>query len=66
MTTLPYAEGADPKAERVTPDLVRKVAVMPAYLTIVCLWSLTGLILTGLIAVYVGSVDFAAFLAPAG
>jgi hypothetical protein len=64
MTTLTYDTGT--KAKSVTTGSVCNVAAVPADFTVVCLWALTGLMLTGLIVACVGSVDFAGFLGAAG
>jgi hypothetical protein len=66
MTTFPYAQDIATKAKRVTIGSVCKVAAVPADFTVVCLWALTGLIMTALVAACVGSIDFADFLAAAG
>jgi hypothetical protein len=66
MTTFPYAQETAIKAKRVTIGSVCKVAAVPADFIVVCLWALTGLMLTALFAACVGSIDFADFLAAAG
>jgi hypothetical protein len=66
MTTLPDEQDAGTKEKRVTIGSLRKVAVVPAGFTVVCLWAFIGLMVTALIVACVGSVDFAYFLAAAG
>jgi hypothetical protein len=66
MTTLPYAQDIGTKAKRVTIVSVCKLTAVPADFIIVCLWALTGLMVTALVVACVGGVDFADFLAPAG
>jgi hypothetical protein len=66
MTTLPYAEDARTKAKRLIIGSVCKVTAVPADFTVVCLWALTGLMVTGLVVACVGTVDFADFLVVAG
>ena len=66
MTTLPYAQDTSTNAKRVTIGSVRKVAAVSADLTVACLWALTGLMVTALVAAYVGSPDFVGLLAAAG
>jgi hypothetical protein len=39
---------------------------VPIDLIVVCLWALTGLIVTAMVAACVGSEDFAGFFAAAG
>jgi hypothetical protein len=43
-----------------------KAVDVPADFAIVCLWALAGLMVIALVAAWVGSVDFADFLAAAG
>jgi hypothetical protein len=66
MTTLPYAQDTRTKATGVTIGSVCKVTTVPADFIVVCLWALTGLMVTALVVACVGSVDFADFLAAAG
>jgi hypothetical protein len=39
---------------------------VPADFIVICLWSLTGLVVTALLGACVGSVDFVSILAAAG
>jgi hypothetical protein len=66
MTTLPYAQDTRTNAKRVTIGSVCKVTGVPADFIVVCLWALTGLMVTTLVVACVGSLDFADFLAVAG
>lgn len=66
MTPFAHAKDAGAKAKRVTIASVCKVATAPSDSIVVCLWALTGLIGTFLLAGYVGSANLAAFLAAAG
>jgi hypothetical protein len=66
VITLADTQTADVYAKRVTIHSACKVAAVPADFAVVCLWALTGLVVTSLVVACVGSPDFAGFLAPAG
>jgi hypothetical protein len=66
MTTLAHTQPTGANAKRVTISSASKIAVAPPDLTVVCLWALTGLVVTALVAAWVGSEDFAGFLGAAG
>jgi hypothetical protein len=66
MTASAYARDTCTKTNRITIGSICKVPAVPANFTVVCLWALIGLAVTALVVVWVGSVDFAGFLAAAG
>jgi hypothetical protein len=66
VTTLADTQTADLYAKGATIGSVCKVAAVPADFAVVCLWALTGLVVTALVVACVGSAEFAGFLAAAG
>jgi hypothetical protein len=64
VTTLAHTQTL--YAKRVTIESGCQVAAVPADFAVVCLWALTGLVVTGLVVACVGSADFTDFLGAAG
>jgi hypothetical protein len=60
------ADTQTPYAKRVTIESGCKVAAVPADFAVVCLWALTGLVVTGLVVAGISSADFTDFLGAAG